>query len=298
MMEHDPVEPMQPPPDAPRLARLCDLLDLYLAEAEAAHAAYAGGRPRGPTTGLRARDGELGGALEPGLHAVHAGPAAGKTALCLQAAAECPFPALYVSCEMSPVELLRWVIARATATPLGRLRGGELPPDRAAALAERAVAAAPRLVLADATRAFAAPEWLREAAEAVRGAAGGLLLVVDSLHSWADAAPGEAPEYERLNAGLAALRALSGVLACPILVIAERNRAGMRAGGMSAGAGTRKIEYGASSVLELDRDPDAPADAAGEVPVTLVLSKNRAGSAGRRIPLRFHGAFQRFREAT
>ena len=86
-------------------------------------------------------------------------------------------------------------------------------------------------------------------------------------------------------------------LTCPILAVAERNRASMQSGGISAGAGSRKLEYTPESVWDLQRDPDAAPDAQGEVPVTLRLVKNRNGAAGRKIPLRFHGGLQRFREA-
>jgi replicative DNA helicase len=70
----------------------------------------------------------------------------------------------------------------------------------------------------------------------------------------------------------------------------------MKKGGLNAGAGTRKLEYGASTVIDLTRDEEAREDAAGEVPVTLRLAKNRNGAAGKAIPVKFHGARQRFRE--
>ena len=42
---------------------------------------------------------------------------------------------------------------------------------------------------------------------------------------------------------------------------------------------------------------EKPPDAGGEVPVFLTVSKNRNGTAGRKVPLMFHGALQEFREA-
>jgi replicative DNA helicase len=65
---------------------------------------------------------------------------------------------------------------------------------------------------------------------------------------------------------------------------------------MSAGAGTRKIEYGAETVLDLEVAEDAKPDARGDTQVALKLAKNRAGQAGRTIRLLFNGALQRFRE--
>jgi hypothetical protein len=198
---------------------------------------------------------------------------------------------------MGRLELFRRHVARVTSTYLRRLKSGEIPPAESLALARRGAEAAPLLCLGDATQAPASPSWLQQTAEAVRGEAPHLLLVVDSLHSWTDALAEGAPEYEALNAGLAALRQLAAALGCVVLAVAERNRASMAAGGLSAGAGTRKIEYGAETVLELDRKEDALPDAGGEVPVTVRIRKNRNGSPGGELGLRFHGALQRFREA-
>jgi hypothetical protein len=64
---------------------------------------------------------------------------------------------------------------------------------------------------------------------------------------------------------------------------------------MSASAGTRKFEYGAESMLDLNRE-EKPEDAAGESKVTLTVQKNRHGRANQRIPLLFRGATQTFRE--
>ena len=295
-----------PPQDdtraGPRLVRLGDLLHAWEVEATAAHQARAEGIPRGPVTGLPSLDRELGGAIAPGLHIPHAGPGAGKTALALQIAATCGAPALFVSGEMAPLELLRRHTARVTGTYLGRLKSGELAPADSLALARRAIAAAPRLVIADATRAFATLDWLRGAAEVSRGEGEHFLLVVDSLHAWSDGTLAHAPEYERLNAAVDALRSLAATLAGPVLAIAERNRASMAAGGVSAGAGTRKLEYAAESVWDLSRErgkdgQELPPDPSGQTTLTLRLVKNRNGAPGRPILLTFHGALQRFAEA-
>ena len=290
-------EVLTPDPSVPRLVRLGDLLDDLATDALAAHEAFRTGTLRGPVTGLDSLDRELGGAIPAGPHILHGGPGAGKTALGLQVAAGCGAPALYVTCEMAPLELLRRHIARVTGTPLGRLKSGELAPSAVIELARTAADAAPGLVIADATRAFAPANWLLAVAESIRGDSPALLAVIDSLHSWADGMPGDADEYARLGAALGALRGLASALDSPILVIAERNRASMKVGGLSAGAGHRRIEYGAESVWELDRK-DEVAGSPGEVPVTLRLAKNRNGAPGREIALQFHGARQRFREVS
>ena len=283
--------------ERPRLVRLASLLEEWQLDAEAAHVAYTTGTPRGPITSLPSLDRELGGALAPGVHVLHAGPGVGKTAFALQVAAVSPFPALYLTAEMSALELFRRVTARVTSTFLGRLRSGELEPEASLALARRAAAAAPLLTLADATQAWAPPEWIMQTAELVQGDASHLLLVVDSIHSWAEFEPEGVAEYDALNAGLAALRRIARTLVCPIVAIAERNRPSMKDGGISAAAGSRKFEYGGESVLSLSRDKDATGDAAGDMAVTLMIEKNRNGAPGKKIKLLFNGALQRFREA-
>jgi replicative DNA helicase len=280
----------------PRLCRFSDLLGEVIDEARAAHEARVSGTPRGPITGLKMLDAALGGAFPPGASMVLANTGAGKTALALQAATQNPFPSLYVSCEMSPAELLRRHMARVCGDYLNRFKSGEMTPNEVERKARQAAEAAPLFSIVDATRAYASPLYLRDVAEATRGDARHLLIVVDSLHAWVEGAATGAPEYEALNMGLAALRTLAGQLACPVLIICERNRASMKSGGVNAGAGTRRIEYGAETVIELDRKEDAREDGSGEVEVTLRFAKNRHGAAGKTVPLKFHGAMQRFRE--
>lgn len=283
-------------PSGARLMRLGDLLGDWEREAGEAFEARRSGQARGPVSGFAALDHELGGCFAPGLHIVHGQPGAGKSAFALQIAALCGTPALFVSCEMAPLELLRRHTARATGTFLGRLKSGEMSPDASLSLARRACALAPRLALCDATRDYAPPPFLRDAALASRGDSPHLLIIVDSLHSWAQSAEAPAPEYEVLNLALVALRQLGHELGCPVLAVAERNRGSMQGGGLSAGAGTRKIEYGAETVLDLERDPTAREDASGEVEVAVKFVKNRHGAGGKKVDLHFHGALQKFRE--
>lgn len=295
------------PTDTGRLYPLPDLLGAWAADAEEARAACLAGTPRGPITGFAKLDRALGGFLAPGLHILHGEPGTGKTAWGLQVAATCGTPALFVTTEMGPLELLRRITARVTATYLGRLKSGELDPDASLALATRAVQACPLLALFDTTRGYVAP-WqigneppgILEAAEAWRDrhGAASCLVVLDSLHTWADAAPHPlATEYESLNTAVDELRRLAGRLAAPVLAIAERNRANMASSGQSAGAGTRKLEYQADTVLALQREgTDWREDAGGEYPVAVKVAKNRNGATGPHVSLAFHGALQSFRE--
>lgn len=286
----------QPQQPQPRLYSLSALLPEFRADAEAAHQARVSGTPRGPITGLKSLDREIGGAFAPGPHILHGNTGTGKTALALQIASDCKFPALYVTCEMGPVELLRRMIARETNTLLGRLKSGELAPSLAESLARQAIEVNLHLHLLDATTAPASPQFIYDNAINVKGDAPHLLIVVDSLHSWAEGIYSDAPEYEALNGSLAKLRELAHRLSCPVLIISERNRGSIKGGGVNAGAGTRKIEYGAETVIDLDRKEDAREDGGGKMDVVLKLVKNRHGAPGKPIALKFNGALQAFGE--
>ena len=298
LMPPEPISPEDGAEPKPKLSSLPELLDQLEEEDRAAYEARTAGRPLGAGTGLAGLDHLIGGYLQRGIHVVHGSPGAGKTALALQIAGDCGCPAVLVSCEMRPVELLRRHTARKTATLLGALKNGEMPPSDSLALARRAAEEAPHLFLADATRAYADTDFLLSAAARARGSAPDVphfLLLIDSLHTWASGSPAALDEYARLAVHLTALREISQHLACAIVVVSERNRQSMEKGGISAGAGHRGIEYGAETVIDLDTA--GTPDANGEQKMLLKVAKNRHGATGQ-IDMLFHGAFQRFRNAS
>lgn len=284
-------------PEAPRLYQLSQILGKVEADARAAHEARTTGQPRGSITGLKKVDLELGGAFPEGATVLLGNTGAGKTAFALQVAATNPYPALIVSCEMSPEELLRRHAARVCNQYLNRFKSGEMTPESVVAHVRKAIEAAPLLSIVDATRAFASPKFLLEVAKIARGDARHLLIVIDSLHSWSRGLLEGASEYDTLGEALAELRTLSHVTQSALLIVSERNRANISKGGVNSGAGHRQIEYGAEVVIDLQRDEKAHADGAGDVDVVLKLAKNRHGAAGKSVTLKFNGALQSFREA-
>jgi replicative DNA helicase len=279
----------------PTLARVDALLDALAAETRQAADDRRHGRPLGPISGFPSLDRELGGAFSPGIHVLGAVPGLGKTALALQIAAGCGVPSIVASTELSSRDVVRRIIASATRTPLRRLQTGRLSPEEVVELGRRAATSAPGLAIADATQGGVDGAWLERAIGVMRGEGGHLLLVVDSLHSWVESISPGVDEYVALCAGIACLRRIAVGGDVAVLCIVERNRASMKGGGISAGAGSRKIEYSAETVLSLDRD-DASPDREGRAPLTLTIEKNRRGMPRVKIPLLFDGPIQRFEE--
>lgn len=289
----------------PRLTLLADLVTEFVADAEAAQKALESSVPRGPVTGLARLDETLGGFLAGGLHILQAAPGAGKSAFALQIAAQCHFPALYLTSEMSVLELFRRLIARETETYLGKLKSGEIGVKEAMRLALETVRKLPSFAILDGTSGYAAPQQILEVAESLkeRARTSQVLVLVDSIQVWAktvrgvDADFAGASEYELMNAALGSLSAVAGTLKSPVLAISHRNRVGNRSGeaGLHSAKGSGEVEYLAESVLDLTRKDEQP-DAGGEVEVSLKLLKNRHGVPGLSIPLKFSGRIQRFRE--
>jgi replicative DNA helicase len=281
---------------------LASLVGLLADDAERRRAALLAGRQTGPITNLPRLDKILGGRMETGLHILHGGPGAGKSALALGVAAECGVPALFVSAELGAVEVLRRLIARTTGKYLGRLKSGELTADAVRELAERTASALPLFSIMDATVGSAPTEHIAAVLGSMREAPGadaakgdGALVIVDSAHTWAARVWPDQEEYVRLGLALDELELLAKKLDIPVLLIAERNRASMKGGGQSASAGSRRFEYAGESVIELDSIEKETEDSDGWRTVKLTVSKNRHGGLGE-VLLRWHGAMQKHTE--
>lgn len=279
---------------------LAKLIGPLAADVDRRRAALAAGRQLGPITKLPKLDSLLGNVLEVGVHTLHGAPAVGKSAMALGIAADCGVPALFVSCELGGVEVMRRLIARTTGTYLNKFKNGSLTGARVQDLAEKTAAALPMLGIMDASSAnaplehiIAALTTLRECPAADQALGDGALVVVDSLHTWAARVWHDREEYERLSLALAELELLAQSLSIPVFLIAERNRASMKSGGQSGGAGNRRIEYSGETVIELDKAREGDEeDAEGYIDVILTVSKNRHGKTGK-VPLRWHGATQK-----
>jgi replicative DNA helicase len=291
----------------PNPALLSDLGRLLLNEEAIAREARALGKPAGPVTGISQLDDELGGSLSPGIHTLLAAPGVGKTAFALQIAANCGCPALYVTAEMRQVDLLRRNTARATDTFLGKLRGGQLSEDDLKALLDKAARQCPQMAIYDAVDNPANAAEIQEKADLLRKRFGSqtILIVIDSVTDWAlrtgtsQEGSATASEYLLAESALNSLKQISSNLSCPVLAIAHRNRSGQKAQGadkLHSAKATGRYEYVSESFWDLERDTSVEPDKKGQSPAELTLLKNRHGSTGLSIELRFEGRLQKFTE--
>jgi len=294
---------MENPPPNPAL--LADLAYVLHVEELAARTDNAAGRPRGPVTGIKQLDKELGGFMSPGIHTLLAAPGAGKTALALQIAGNCgstehPVPALYVTCEMRPTELLRRIMAQVTGNVLTNFSGGKLAEAELQAQTTKAVETYSRLAIYDSTLDAATPSAIINAAQALKDSfeSRHILIVVDSLTDWAAMAAAEMTEYQANELALNSLKKIALALVCPVVVIVHRHRAGNRGDDenskMFAGKATGRIEYISESMWNIEGTGDKKPDVNGHTKKKLTIVKNRKGTQDVEIPLLFEGRCQRF----
>jgi len=283
----------------PRLILMKHLVNELVDDAAQRHESKQTGKPMGAVTGFGKLDRELGSSLSTGLHILHGSPGSGKSAFALQMACQSRCPAMYLTCEMAPLELLRRITSRLSGQYLARFKTGEMTPEAVSGYAERAVGQIPMLSMLDATRTAATRADLQQAAEKTRKLDPDnphLLIIVDSVHSWVRGWQSEADEYNALNTGLDILRSMAQELNCAIVGIGERNRSSMKEGGQSASAGTRSFEYASESVIELQAvKSKGDNDADGKTHIEVTLSKNRNGSL-RKFDYLFEGRIQAFEE--
>jgi replicative DNA helicase len=201
---------------------------------------------------------------------------------------------------MSPLELLKRLTANVTKTSLRTLSSGELDIAESEEKALQAISKVPHLAILDCTQYSADTKLIQDSAHAVKSNfqdAAHFLIVIDSLHTWAKRLPECGNEYESLNYAINALQGLTHALKCPVVIISERNRENMKNEGQNSGAGTRSIEYGAETVIALDRDMTVAPGVSSEVEVRAKIVKNRNGSIEDAVLLKFRGEHMRFRES-
>ncbi|MHB8702886.1 MAG: DnaB-like helicase C-terminal domain-containing protein [Candidatus Tyrphobacter sp.] len=272
---------------------LSDLLEELVDEHSQADQALAEGRNLGPVIQFPILRDELGGNWPIGMVGMHATPGAGKSAFGIQAMMQADCPAIYLTCEMSAKTVLRRMIANATGEYLGKLGRGKTNASNIRDLAKAVVSDHPYIGIIDAVTAPCPEDLLKNTVTAMRKHGDHVFLVVDSLHAWARSMNPQLDEYQAVSNAVDIIRSSSAKLNVGALTILERNRASMESGGLSAGASSRKIEYSAEAIIELQYVAEG---ADGISLINLKMNKNRNGRAGVKIGYAFDGAMQRFEE--
>ncbi len=248
----------------------------------------------GFSSGLRTLDDILGG-LRQGQIVLAGGPGAGKTTLACQIAMHVAAggnPVVYVTYENSPQHLLLRILCADAGIRTVDVERGRADLARLSASAERLRPALARLALVDGhsqLRVAQVRSMVRRALD--RSGAERGLVVFDYLQR---AAHGHGYEQLRHNVSALAgeLRDVSKETATCVLCLSSQNRAG---GGYGDGPGSTSLdslkesgdlEYGADVVLFLVKSERRQADPPS-VAMDLVVSKNRLGQSGMRIPLQF-----------
>jgi replicative DNA helicase len=275
-----------------------NLLDRVGEWAERKFQAAQSGELQGPQIRFCPRLNEtLGGYIEHGVHWLHGSPNVGKSSYVNQLAVECGVTALVVSTEMNAVELTLRQIARILKKKIRYLRCGKVSGDNMRLFAKAAAKDMPQYVIADVTACLAPLTHIQAAIRTLKDDKGRMLLVIDSLHSWARANVEGANDYDRLMKAGTALDQLAHQEGIPIILVAERSRAGLQNDGLSGVKGGTIAEYIGRSVSALDSVNDGVEDAEGAIAVDLFLSKNKDGESRRRFPFRFFPEYCRFETA-
>lgn len=292
-----------------------DLISMAEDEAARLWDAKQSGIPAGLLTGFPRLDKAIGTYLQPGIYCLQGSSGVGKSALALQIACNCGGVALFVSCEQSPLEQMHRLMSRLSAEVppgsiyTGHFKDGTTHPDKVKELAEYAASQIPDLLILDATRypmpALANPEHIElpsieETARPFKDDGRRILVVVDSLHSWACSGIYDGiNETENLITAITDLQRLSHTLNCTVLVLNEQTKKANEGGegGLYGGAGTRKIAYCAEAVIEL-MVKDEDRDTKDEYAVIAKCQKNRHGRAGQRVAFMFNPSVMTFREGS
>lgn len=281
----------------PTLCKVTDLVASVEKHIDRIQECKLSGRPIGPITGFPTLDAHLCGVLPSGLNVLVGNTGVGKSALALQIAYQCRCPALYVTCEMQPTELLFRLTAMATETDIGYLKKPDSPldADEIKSRVREATSEVDGLFIADATTGYCSREWLQEQVTLIQKELGQLLIIVDSVHSWIRNIKGASAEteYDVINRGLDSLQQLVSTVNCPLIYIAEQSRAAKA--DVNAPRGSGRIEYSAETVMNLITDEKSD-EFTGLRNSTLKLTKNRNGESGAEIQLSFNGAMQLFAE--
>lgn len=278
----------------PRLRTFSSLRQEFIDDCDRRFRARAEGRRLGPVIPLAELMDRMPGDLPVGIVNIQGPPGIGKTALAIQTATHCGCPSLFVSCECDLVDVVRRVLASVTGRKPMDLQRGKVDGEEAGRLFSEPDEMFPNFTMVDGTMEPVCPEELEELIEAMKFGRPSeyYLVVIDSIQSWANAAyDTDEGEYIKIGRAMDHLHAIAYKHKVTILILCEQNRASRKGevDVLSAGAGSRKLEYVPEVVVLLStvKDPENRIDKMVEVNVE--VAKNRSGPRGLPFRVLFDG---------
>lgn len=247
-----------------------------------------------PRWGLPSLD-RLTGGLEPGrLFVIAAAPGTGKTALsnqvCIRGSLDRHRP-IIVSLEMSELELTRRFLANRHGLPLGGLTQRHKETINQFKSRDKSL---DKLDIHIETNVYDLHEI--ESVLATNAMNGSKLAVVDHAALIHTAASDS--EYARISKVTRSLKIVAKRFSLAIILVSQLNRNAARDGreiGLSDLRGSGSLEQDADLVMFIEREGEP--SAAGLVPITLRLAKNRSGPVRDLFGMfQFDGRTQRFTE--
>lgn len=255
------------------------------------------------STGIAGLDKALDGGLHAGLTVLGAVSSMGKTSLMLQMAdtlAAAGRNVLFITIEMSRMELIAKSAVRGTKARARSLLDGKLPEEKVRGLISAYRKKTGGRVELCEPDAPLTPAFLDEKVSAFCAQHESPVLFLDYLQL---VAPGRAgmTEKQTADAAVAMLKQLARRYDMPVIAASSLNREAYRPGsaepGMSAFKESGSVEYSADLLLVLKYRTDADKEIkTGPRHLVLTILKNRFGATGESIPLDYEPEKELFRD--
>ena len=255
------------------------------------------------STGIAGLDKALDGGLHAGLTVLGAVSSMGKTSLMLQIAdtlAAAGRNVLFITIEMSRMELIAKSAVRGTQERARPLLDGKLPEDKVRSLLSAYRQKTGGRVELWEPDAPLTPAFLDEKVSAFCEQHENPVLFLDYLQLVAPARAGMT-EKQTADAAVAMLKQLARRYDMPVVAASSLNREAYRPGsaepGMSAFKESGSVEYSADLLLVLKYRTDADKETrTGPRRLALTILKNRFGATGESIPLDYEPEKELFQD--
>lgn len=256
------------------------------------------------STGIAGLDKALDGGLHAGLTVLGAVSSMGKTSLMLQMAdtlAAAGRNVLFITIEMSRMELIAKSAVRGTKERARPLLDGKLPEEKVRGLISAYRQKTGGRVELWEPDAPLTPAFLDEKVSAFCAQHESPVLFLDYLQLVAPARAGMT-EKQTADAAVAMLKQLARRYDMPVIAASSLNREAYRPGsaepGLSAFKESGSVEYSADLLLVLKYRTDADKEIkTGPRHLVLTILKNRFGATGESIPLDYEPEKELFRDA-